>query len=143
MDPTDQFRSGSGLLESVARFPMLTTPRARLGGTPAAGIGRKLSMATSAGRKRIRKKVEIEASYKFSSKWYPCLLRDLTTEGAGLKINQIFLPGDSLRVRFGPNYEDLVVEAKVANVDGNRIGVKFFADRNTADFLLNLIRSSI
>ena len=112
---------------------MLTTPRARLGGTPAVGLGRK----------RIRSKVDIEASYRFSAKWYPCLLRDLTTEGAGLKINQIFLPGDSLSVRFGPNDEDLVVEAKVANVNGNRIGVKFFADRNTLDFLLKLIRSSI
>jgi len=94
-------------------------------------------------RKRVRGKVDLEAFYSFSSNWHPCTLRDLTTEGAGLKINQILVPGDSIRVRFGPDDEDRVIEAIVANVNGNRIGVKFSVEREIRDFLLNIIRTSI
>ena len=93
-------------------------------------------------RKRVRSKVDMEAFYSFSSKWYPCILRDLTTEGAGLKINQTFVPGDTIRVRFGPSDEDRIVEARVANVNGNRIGVKFSVEPEIRNFLLDIIRAS-
>ena len=91
-------------------------------------------------RKRVRVRVDVEAFYRFSSQWYPCVLRDLTAAGAGLKINQIFVPGDVLRVRFGASDQDWVVESTVAHVNGNRIGVKFAVQREIRDLLSNVSR---
>jgi len=89
-------------------------------------------------RKKVRIRVDAEAFYRFSSKWYPCVLCDLTAAGAGLKINQIFVPGDPLRIRFGPDDFDRVVPATVAHVDGNHIGVKFAVQREIRELLANL-----
>ena len=94
-------------------------------------------------RKRVRVRVDVEAFYSFSAKWYPCVLRDLTAAGAGLKINQIFVPGDPIRVRFGPDDLDRVVDAVVANVNGNRIGVKFAVQRGIDDFLRDIMRTPV
>jgi PilZ domain len=93
-------------------------------------------------RKRTRSRVDIEGAYNYSSKWYPCVLRDLTTEGAGLKINQIFVPGDIIRLKFGVGTDDRIVEATVANVSGNRIGVKFSVDLATREFVKTVIQES-
>lgn len=88
-----------------------------------------------------RSKVNIEGYYHYATQWYPCILNDLSTDGAGLKINQIFVPGDIIRLRFGFKDDQRVVEATVANVNGTRIGVKFSVDPLTQDFVLSVIQA--
>ena len=90
-------------------------------------------------RASARSKVEIEAYYNYSSQWYPCVLHDLSTGGAGLKLHQIFIPGDVIRLKFGLRDDQRVVEATVVNVNGTRIGVRFGVDPLTAIFLNNVI----
>jgi len=90
-------------------------------------------------RNSDRKKVDIEGFYNYATQWYPCTLNDLSTDGAGLKINQIFVPGDIIRLRFGFHDDKRVVEATVANVNGTRIGVRFSVDNLTQDFVKAVI----
>jgi len=85
--------------------------------------------------------VDIEASYSFSGKWYPCVLHDLTTGGAGLKINQFFVVGDTIRMRLTLEGDERELAAEVANVSGNRIGVKFLTDPETVGFLKAVIKA--
>ena len=89
----------------------------------------------------MRSKVEIAGFYNYSSQWFPCTLNDLSTEGAGLKINQIFVPGDIIRLKFGLRDDQRVVEATVVNVNGTRIGVAFAVDRLTQEFLKSIIQA--
>ena len=93
-------------------------------------------------RESRRTPVDIEASYSFSGKWYPCVLHDLTTGGAGLKINQFFLVGDVIQIRLAFEGQQRVLEAEVANVSGNRIGVKFATDSTTSGFLKAVVKAS-
>jgi hypothetical protein len=58
-----------------------------------------------------------------------------------LKINQIFVKGDVIRLKFGFRDDQRVVEATVANVNGTRIGVTFAVDRLTQDFLKSVIQA--
>lgn len=92
-------------------------------------------------RNSARSKVEIAGFYNYSSQWFPCTLNDLSIEGAGLKINQIFVPGDIIRLKFGFRDDQRVVEATVANVNGTRIGVAFAVDRLTQEFLKSIIQA--
>jgi hypothetical protein len=92
-------------------------------------------------RNSVRSKVEIAGFYNYSSQWFPCTLNDLSTEGAGLKINQIFVPGDIIRLKFGLRDDQRVVEATVVNVNGTRIGVAFAVDRLTQEFLKSIIQA--
>jgi len=92
-------------------------------------------------RSIVRSKVEMDGFYNFSSQWYPCHLHDLSLEGAGLKINQVFYPGDIIRLRFGFRSDQRVVEAKVANVNGTRIGVRFSLDPLTTAFVQSVIEA--
>ena len=86
-------------------------------------------------RSNARAKVSIEGFYQYSTQWYPCTLQDLSTGGAGIKLQQIFVTGDIIRLKFGFRDDQRVVEATVANVNGTRIGVKFSVDPLTQDFL--------
>jgi len=90
-------------------------------------------------RHSARSKVEISGNYNYSSQWFPCTLQDLSVEGAGLKLNQIFVPGDIIRLKFGFRNDQRVVESTVANVNGTRIGVRFSVDPLTQDFLKSVI----
>jgi len=92
-------------------------------------------------RNAARSVVDIAGYYNYSSQWYPCILYDLSTSGAGLKINQLFIPGDIIRLRFGFKDDQRVVEATVANVNGTRIGVRFAVDSVTLDFLSSVIQT--
>lgn len=92
-------------------------------------------------RTSSRSKVDIAGYYSYSSQWFPCTLQDLSTEGAGLKINQIFVRGDIIRLKFGLREDQRVVVATVANVNGTRIGVAFSVDRLTQDFLKTVIQA--
>ena len=92
-------------------------------------------------RNSTRSKVEIAGFYNYSAQWFPCTLHDLSTEGAGLKINQIFVSGDIIRLKFGFRDDQRVVEATVVNVNGTRIGVAFSIDRLTQDFVKSVIQA--
>jgi hypothetical protein len=71
----------------------------------------------------------------------PCVVHDLSMEGAGLKINQILVPGDTLRLKFLLRNEERIFEATVANGTGTRTGVKFIADAAAQVFLQALIQT--
>ena len=90
-------------------------------------------------RNSARSKVNIEGFYHYATQWYPCTLHDLSTDGAGLKLNQIFVPGDIIRLKFGFREDLRVVEATVANVNGTRIGVRFSVDAITQDYVTSVI----
>ena len=92
-------------------------------------------------RRSERSKVGIAGFYHYSSQWVPCTLYDLSLEGAGLKINQSLVKGDSLKLKFGLGDDKKVVQATVANVDGTRVGVMFVLDQPTQDFLKNIIQA--
>ena len=83
----------------------------------------------------------IEGFYQFSAHWFPCTLHDLSIEGAGLKINQIFVPGDLIKLKFVFRGNERTFDAIVANVNGTRIGVKFDVEPPTQDFLATLIKA--
>lgn len=95
--------------------------------------------ASFKNRNTARSKVDIEGFYHYATQWYPCTLHDLSTDGAGLKINQIFVPGDIIRLRFGFRDDHRVVESTVVNVNGTRIGVRFSIDPITQDFVKSVI----
>ena len=90
-------------------------------------------------RSNARSKVDIGGFYSYSAQWFPCTLHDLSTVGAGLKLNQTFVPGDIIRLKFGFRDDMRVVEATVVNVNGTRIGVRFSVDPLTQDFLKSVI----
>jgi len=79
--------------------------------------------------------------YHYSSQWFPCTLQDLSIEGAGLKIHQIFVPGDVIRLKFGLHYDQRVIEATVVHIHGTRVGVSFSVDDVTQEFLKAVIQA--
>ena len=90
-------------------------------------------------RKSARSKVSLEGFYSFSNQCIPCTLQDISVEGAGLKINQILVPGDSIRLKILFRNEERTFEATVVNVNGTRIGVSFAVDPLMEDFLKSMI----
>ena len=62
-------------------------------------------------------------------------------EGAGLKINQILVPGDQIRLKVIFRNEERTFEASVVNVNGTRIGVSFAVDPLVEDFLKAMIQA--
>lgn len=86
-------------------------------------------------RSSARSRVDIGGQYSYSSHWFPCHFQDLSTEGAGLKLNQTFIPGDVIRLKFGFRDDQRVVESTVANVNGTRVGVRFTVDPQTRTFV--------
>jgi PilZ domain len=92
-------------------------------------------------RKSARSKLSLEGFYHFSSHWFPCTLHDLSVEGAGLKINQIFVPGDIIRLKLLFRNEEKTFEATVVNVNGTRIGVGFSVEPLTQEFLKAVIQA--
>jgi len=93
-------------------------------------------------RNSARSKLNVEGFYNFSEHWFPCVFHDLSVEGAGIKINQTFVPGDLIRLKLVFRGAESSFEATVANVNGTRIGVKFLVDSATQEFLKNLIQAN-
>ncbi len=92
-------------------------------------------------RVSARTKVTVEGFYSYSNQWVPCVVHDLSMEGAGLKINQILVPGDTLQLKFLLRSDERIIDATVANGNGTRTGVRFVADVATQAFLQALIQA--
>ncbi|MEI8096161.1 MAG: PilZ domain-containing protein [Spirochaetales bacterium] len=90
-------------------------------------------------RNMPRSKVSLSGFYQYSNEWFPCTFYDLSNHGAGLKINQFFLPGDAIALKFGLNSDQQVVRATVANVNGTRIGTRFQLEETTQQFLDHIL----
>lgn len=88
-----------------------------------------------------RKTVDIDGYYNFSETWHACKIYDLSVTGAGLRINQVFYPGDTIKLKIGIRENYRVVEAYVTNVTGTRIGVRFDVDPVTKDFIQEVMNS--
>ncbi|NNM66894.1 MAG: PilZ domain-containing protein [Spirochaetales bacterium] len=95
----------------------------------------------NSNRRAPRKKVDIEGWYNYSDNWYPCKIYDLSVSGAGLKINQFFISGDIIRLKFGVREDFRIVEAIVVNANGTRIGVRFDVDPTMKDFIQEVMSS--
>lgn len=99
-------------------------------------------MDSSVSKRRApRKRVDIEGFYNYSDQWYPCKIYDLAVAGAGLKLNQFFIVGDIIRLKIGLKDNFRIVESIVANVDGQRIGVRFDIDAVMKDFIQDVMNS--
>ncbi len=92
-------------------------------------------------RQAVRKTVDIDGFYNFADNWYPCRFYDLSVTGAGLRINQVFYPGDTIKLKIGIRDDYRIVEATVVNVVGTRIGVRFDVDPVTKDFIHEVMNS--
>ena len=101
----------------------------------------KLHKVTIKNSKRdsIRKPVDIEGFYNSGTGWHACKIYDLSTGGAALKLNQFFLEGDEILLRFGKNSKIEIFNTKVANVNGQRIGIKFKDDETTKKLIESMI----
>lgn len=93
-------------------------------------------------RQAIRKVVDIDGFYNFAGNWYPCRIYDLSVAGAGLKISQVFYPGDTIKLKIGFREDYRIIEAHVTNVTGTRIGVRFDVDPVTKDFLQEVMNNA-
>jgi len=76
-------------------------------------------------RKNARFSVDIDGYYYYSNKWNKCRIYDLSIDGAGLRLNQFFVKDDIIKLKFGSETEQFVVDARVININGPRIGIKF------------------
>lgn len=92
-------------------------------------------------RRAARKKVDIDGYYNYADQWYPCKIYDLSVAGAGLKLTQVFIPGDVIRLKIGLKDNYRIVESIVANVDGQRVGIRFDLDPIMRDFLQDVMNS--
>jgi hypothetical protein len=94
-------------------------------------------------RKNTRFALDIEGYYYYSNKWNKCKIYDLSLEGAGLRLNQSFVKDDIIKLKFGSDTEQFVVDAKVINVTGPRIGIKFEnLDDFDKEFIAKVINSN-
>ncbi|MBB6481654.1 PilZ domain-containing protein [Spirochaeta isovalerica] len=82
-------------------------------------------------RESIRKPVDMDGFYNSGTGWHPCKIYDISTGGAALKLNQFFLEGDEILLRFGNNSSSEIFNTTVANVNGQRIGIRFKEDSTT------------
>jgi hypothetical protein len=98
--------------------------------------GEKGMLENSLSKRRApRTKVDIEGFYNYNDRWDPCMIYDLSVMGAGMKLNQFFVPGDIIKLKIGLKENFRVIEAIVANVDGQRIGIRFEVDPVMRDFI--------
>ena len=98
-------------------------------------------MAEFHNRNSARSRIDIPGFYNYSSQWYPCVLKDLSVDGAGLKMSQTFIAGDVIRLKIPFREEHRIVEATVANANVTRIGVRFSADLATQEFIRSIIQA--
>ncbi len=95
----------------------------------------------SSKRDTIRKPVDIDGFYNSGTGWHACKIYDLSTGGAALKLNQFFIEGDEILLRFGRDSKIEIFNTKVANVNGQRIGIRFKDDEITRKLLESMIAS--
>jgi len=94
-------------------------------------------------RKDTRFALDIEGFYYFSNKWNKCKIYDLSIEGAGLRLNQFFVKDDIVKLKFGPETEQFVVDARIVNINGPRVGIKFEnVDEFDKEFIQKIINSN-
>lgn len=82
-------------------------------------------------RDSIRRPVDMDGYYNSGTGWHACKIYDISTGGAALKLNQFFMVGDEILLRFGANSKTEIFNTTIANVNGQRIGVRFKEDGTT------------
>lgn len=96
----------------------------------------------SSKRDSIRKPVDLDGAYNAGTGWHPCKIYDISTGGAALKLNQFFIEGDEILLRFGANSKIEIFNTTVVNVNGQRIGVRFKSDPTTKKLIESIMTSS-
>lgn len=91
-------------------------------------------------RKNTRFEVDVDGYYYYRDKWVKCKIYDLNLNGAGLRLNQIFVRDDIIKLKFGIKDEINTFEAVVSNVNGPRIGIQFI---NLDDFDVSFLTQVI
>lgn len=82
----------------------------------------------------IHKKI---ISKDYSINWIKCDLYDINENGLGLKINQTMLPGDYIKIKIETLKDELIVDAVINNVNGQRIGAKFINMNISQNYFLS------
>lgn len=90
-------------------------------------------------RDSIRKPVDMDGYYNSGTGWHVCKIYDISTGGAALKLNQFFIEGDEILLRFGSNSKTEIFNTSVANVNGQRIGIKFKNDATTKKLIESIM----
>ena len=90
-------------------------------------------------RVSIRKPVDMDGYYNSGTGWHPCKIYDISTGGAALKLNQFFVEGDEILLRFGNSSTSEIFNTTVANVNGQRIGISFKEDGTTRRLIENIM----
>lgn len=94
-------------------------------------------------RRNSRFSIDIDGYYYFGDQWEKCRIYDLNLEGAGLRLKQFFIKGDTLKLKFGTETEQNVFNAVVVNVNGPRIGIQFDnIDEFDKEFLRTVINAN-
>ena len=101
----------------------------------------ELNQVTIKNSKRdsIRKPVDMEGYYNSGTGWHSCKIYDISTGGAALKLNQFFIEGDEILLRFGSNSTTEIFNTTVANVNGQRIGIRFKSDATTKKLIESIM----
>lgn len=92
-------------------------------------------------RSSLRSRLDLEVYYHYSSDWFPCILKDLSVTGAGLKMGATFLNGDKIRLKIVFRNQERVVEAVIVNANGTRFGVRFVEHPDQLDFLDTIVQA--
>lgn len=100
----------------------------------------KLYQRNNNRRDRARFSIDINGYYYYSNNWQKCRIYDLNLEGAGLRLSQFFVIGDIIKLKFGTDNEQVVVDSEVMNVNGPRIGIQFI---NLDDFDKEIIKKVV
>ncbi len=76
-------------------------------------------------RRAFRFSVGLDAGYMIYNEWCACEIIDISSRGAALKTRQVFLPGDTLKLRLSFENRTVLVDARVAYQSGQKAGIAF------------------
>ena len=101
-------------------------------------------------RKSARTKVDLDIYYtifsdpriiKTKEAWVKCESYDISLNGVGLRLNQILLEGDFLKIKLMGESEDYIYDAVIENINGQRLGISFISPKKyQLTFIEKLLR---
>jgi hypothetical protein len=91
-------------------------------------------------RRAFRFSVGLAAGYNIYNDWYECEIIDVSSRGAALKTRQVFMRGDTLRLRIAFEKRSALIDAQVAWQSGCQAGIVFSElDRDCVESFLTLL----
>ena len=94
-----------------------------------------MNLSFSNRRKYSRAVVNVEADYsiskrrlknKYEDDWVNCELYDISQNGLSLRVKQILVKDEPIKIRITFEKKMYIFDALIMNVNGQRIGVKYY-----------------